>query len=69
MIDSPCFCQSKHRHVPQRLNAAQSARAWTLDPRPVASWLGQAQFRPRKPRQCSSQLDPLHKESGRRLDR
>jgi hypothetical protein len=38
MIDYHCFCQIKHLSAHQGLNAAQIARALTLDPRTVAYW-------------------------------
>jgi len=69
MIDYHCFCQIKHLHAHQGLNAAQIARELTLDPRTVASWLTQEHFRPRKPRQRSGKLDPFKKEIGRMLER
>lgn len=69
MIDYHCFCQLKHLHAHQGLNAAQIARALTLDPRTVAYWLTQEHFRPRKPSQRSSKLDPFKKEIGRMLER
>jgi transposase len=69
MIDYHCFCQIKHLHTHQGLNASQIARELTLDPRTVAYWLTQEHFRPRKPSQRSSKLDPFKPEIGRLLDR
>jgi transposase len=69
MIDYHCFCQIKHLHAHQGLNAAQIARALTLDPRTVAYWLTQEHFRPRKSRPRASKLDPFKPEIGRLLDR
>jgi transposase len=69
MIDYHCFCQIKHLHAHQGLNASQIARELALDPRTVAYWLTQEHFRPRKPRQRASKLDPFKKEIGRMLER
>ena len=51
MIDYHRFCQIKHLHEHQGLNASQIARELSLDPRTVSYWLAQAHFCPRKPRQ------------------
>jgi transposase len=59
MIDYHCFCQIKHLHTQQGLNAAQIARELALDPRTVAYWLGQDHFRPRRSRPHASKLDPF----------
>ena len=67
MIDYHCFCQIKHLHAHQGLNAAQIARELTLDPRTVAYWLTQEHFRPRKSPPRSSKLDPFKPEIGRLL--
>ena len=69
MIDYHCFCQIKHLHTQQGLNASQIARELSLDPRTVAYWLAQKHFRPRKPRPRTSKLDPFKPEIGRMLDR
>jgi transposase len=69
MIDYHCFCQIKHLHAHQGLNASQIARALSLDPRTVAYWLTQEHFRPRKPSQRPSKLDPFKQEIGRMLER
>jgi len=69
MIDYHCFCQSKHLHAPQGLNASQIAKELALDPRTVAYWLAQDHFRPRKPRLYASKLDPFKPEIIRLLER
>src|SRR5262245_23252331 len=69
MIDYHCFCQIKHLHTYQGLNASQIARELSLDLRTVAYWLAQEHFRPRKPRPRTSKLDPFKQEIGRMLDR
>ena len=69
MIDYARFCQIKHLHAHQGLKAAQIAKALTLDPRTVAYWLAQEHFRPRKPRQSPSKLDPFKSEIVRMLER
>ena len=69
MIKYACFCQMKHLHAHEGLNASQIAHALTLDPRTVAYWLAQAHFRPRKPRTCHSKLDPFKPEIVRLLER
>jgi len=51
MIDYAGFCQIKHLHEQQGLNATQIAATLSLDPRTVAYWLTQERFRPRKARQ------------------
>ena len=60
MIDDACFCQSKHRHEPQRLSRSPIAATLSLDPRTVASWLTQERFRSRKPRARTSQSRYSH---------
>jgi hypothetical protein len=69
MIDSHRFCQSKHLHDQQGLNASQIAQAVALDRRTVAYWLTQAQFRPRNPRPSVSKLDPFKPDIVRLLER
>ena len=69
MIDSPRFCQIKHLHEHQGLHAAQSAKTVSLDRRTIAYCLTQDHFRPRKPRQHASTLDPFKPEMVRRLAR
>jgi hypothetical protein len=49
MIAYHHFCQIKHLHEQQGLNASQIANELALDPRTVAYWLAQEPFRPRKP--------------------
>jgi transposase len=68
MIDDAGFCQIKHLQEQQGLSAAQIAAPLSLDPRPVASWLTQERFRPRKARPRSSKLDPFKAQIVRRLD-
>jgi transposase len=69
MIDYPRFCQIKHLHAHQGLNASQIAWEVALDRRTVAYWLPQDHFRPRKPRPHPSQLDPFKPDSVRLLER
>ena len=69
MIDYACFCQIKHLQAHDGLNASQIARTLTLDPRTVAYWLAQEHFRPRKPRQAPSKLDPFKPAMVRMLAR
>ncbi|MBI3304042.1 MAG: IS21 family transposase [Deltaproteobacteria bacterium] len=69
MIDYACFCQIKHLHAREGLNALQIARALTLDPRTVAYWLAQEHFRPRTLRTRHSKLDPFKPEIVRLLER
>jgi hypothetical protein len=69
MIDYACFCQIKHLHAHDGLNASQIAQTLTLDPRTVAYWLAQEHFRPRQSRQRSSTLDPFKPEIVRLLER
>ncbi len=69
MIDYACFCQMKHLHTHEGLNASQIAKTLTLDPRTVSHWLAQEHFRPRKPRQAPSKLDPFKPELVRLLER
>jgi transposase len=69
MIDYHCFCQIKHLHAHQGLNASQIARELTLDPRTVAYWLTQEHFRPRKPRPRASKLDPFKAQIAHLLER
>jgi transposase len=69
MIDYHCFCQIKHLHVHQGLNASQIAHELALDPRTVSYWLAQEHFRPRKPQQHHSKLDPFKAQIVRMLER
>jgi transposase len=69
MIDYHCFCQIKHLHAHQGLNASQIARELALDPRTVAHWLAQEHFRPRTPRPHPSKLDPFKAQIARLLER
>ena len=69
MIDYHRFCQIKHLHAHQGLNASQIAKEVALDRRTVAYWLTQDHFRPRKPRQHASKLDPFKPEIVRLLER
>src|SRR5262249_38928997 len=62
MIDYHRFCQIKDLHERQGLNASQIAKALPLDPRTVSYWLAQGHFRPRKPSQRHSKLDPFKQE-------
>ena len=69
MIDYHRFCQIKDLHERQGLNASQIAKALALDPRTVSYWLAQEHFRPRKPGQRHSKLDPFKQEIVRMLER
>jgi transposase len=69
MIDYAGFCQIKHLHAHQGLSASQIAKALALDPRTVSYWLAQEHFRPRKPSQRHSKLDPFKQEIVRMLER
>ncbi|HKA55917.1 MAG TPA: IS21 family transposase [Candidatus Binatia bacterium] len=69
MIDYHRFCQIKHLHVHQGLNASQIAKEVALDRRTVAYWLTQEHFRPRKPRPHTSKLDPFKPDIVRLLER
>jgi transposase len=69
MIDYHRFCQIKHLHEHQGLNASQIARELSLDPRTVSYWLAQEHFCPRKPRQRPSKLDPFKAQIVRMLER
>jgi transposase len=69
MIDYHCFCQIKHLHAHQGLNASQIARELALDPRTVASWLAQDHFHPRTPWPRTSKLDPFKAQIARLLER
>lgn len=59
MIDYHRFCQIKHLHAHEGLNASQIAQAVSLDRRTVAYWLTQEHFRPRKPRPPHQQTRSL----------
>jgi transposase len=69
MIDYHRFCQIKHLHEQQGLNASQIANELALDPRTLAYWLAQEHFRPRKPTPRPSNLDPFKTEIVRMLER
>ena len=69
MIDYQCFCQIKHLHAHQGLSASQIAKELALDPRTVAYWLAQEHFRPRRPHQRPSKLDPFKQEIVRVLEK
>src|SRR5258708_17479490 len=69
MIDYHRFCQIKHLHEHQGLNASQIAQTVSLDRRTVAYWLTQDHFHSRKPRPHASKLDPFKKEIVRLLER
>ena len=69
MIDYHRFCQIKHLHAHEGLNASQIAQAVSLDRRTVAYWLTQEHFRPRKPRPHASKLDPCKPDIVRLLER
>jgi transposase len=68
MIDYQRFCQIKHLHEQQGLNASQIAQELSLDSRTVAYWLAQEHFRPRKASRRKSKLDPFKKEIVRMLE-
>src|SRR5215475_7318701 len=69
MIDYHRFCQIKHLHDHQGLNASQIAQEVALDRRTVAYWLAQDHFRPRKLRPSMSKLDPFKSDIVRLLAR
>src|SRR5437870_6067566 len=69
MIDYHRFCQIKHLHTHEGLNASQIAQAVSLDRRTVAYWLTQEYFRPRTPRPHASKLDPFKSDIVRLLER
>jgi hypothetical protein len=69
MIDYHRFCQIKHLHDHQGLNASQIAHEVALNRRTVAYWLAQDHFRPRKPRPSTSKLAPFKPEIVRLLER
>lgn len=58
MIDYETFCRIKHLHEQEGLTLAQIARALSLDPRTVRSWIGTGRFRARQAARHSSKLDP-----------
>ncbi|MEM5769032.1 MAG: hypothetical protein AAGU32_12200 [Bacillota bacterium] len=68
MIDFELFARIKNYHEQKGLNAAQIARELELDPRTVANWLSQKQFRARKPVQRPSKLDPFKDSIVRMLE-
>jgi transposase len=69
MINYHDFCQIKHLHDQQGLNASQIANELSLNPRTVSSWLAQEHFRPRKPSTRTSKLDPFKNDIVRMLER
>ena len=69
MIDYHRFCQIKHLHAHQGLNASQIAKELALDPRTVSYWLAQEHFRPRQSTPRSSKLDPFKAQIVRLLER
>jgi len=69
MIDYHRFCQIKHLHANQGLNASQIAQEVALDRRTVAYWLTQDHFRPRTPRPHASKLAPFKPDIVRLLER
>jgi transposase len=58
MINYETFCQIHHLHTHDGLNLAQIARALSLDPKTVSSWLAQSHFRARRSVSRASKLDP-----------
>ena len=69
MIDYHRFCQIKHVHDQQGLNASQLAKEVALDRRRVAYGLTQAHCRPRTSRSAVSKLDPFKPDIVRLLAR
>ena len=69
MIDYPTFLQIKHLHQHDRLTASQIATELGLDQRTVTYWLGEDQYRQRKPVERSSKLDPFKADIVRMLER
>ena len=69
MITYHQFCQIRDLHEQRGLTPSQVARELSLDPRTVAYWLAQEYFRPRKPRQRPSKLDPFKAQIVRMLER
>jgi transposase len=59
MIDFELFTTIKTYHEHKNLSPAQIARELGLDPRTVARWLAEKRFRPRKPADRPSKLDPF----------
>lgn len=68
MIDFDLFARIKNYHEQKGLSATQIARELELDPRTVANWLTQKQFRPRKPVRRPSKLDPFKDSIVRMLE-
>jgi transposase len=68
MIDFDLFARIKNYHEQKGLSAAQIARELELDPRTVANWLSQKQFRLRKTGQRPSKLDPFKDSIVRMLE-
>jgi transposase len=58
MIDYETFCRIKHLHEREGLTLAQIARALSLHPRTVRSWLETERFRPRQSAPRASKLEP-----------
>jgi transposase len=68
MIGYPTFLRIKHLHQQEHLKCSQIARQLGLDDRTVAKWLGEDQYRQRKPCQRSSKLDPFKADILRMLE-
>jgi transposase len=68
MIDFDLFARIKNYHEQKGLSAAQIARELELDPRTVANWLSQKQFRLRKTGKRPSKLDPFKDSIVRMLE-
>jgi len=62
MIDYHSFCQIKYLHEHQGLTISQIAKEVSLNPRTVSYWLAQEHFRPRKPTNRPSKLDPFRSD-------
>jgi transposase len=58
MLDAHGCCPLKGLQEPPGRNGAQMAHAWSLDARPVASWLRHERFRPRQGRPRARTLAP-----------
>jgi len=69
MLDYHRFCQSKHLHAHEGLNASQIAQAVSLARRTGAYWLPQEHVRPRQPQPHPSKLDSCKPAMVRRLER
>ncbi len=68
MIDYELFSKIKNLKEQKGLKVTQIARELAMDPRTVAKWLGEKQFRPKKSTQRPSKLDPLKKDIVRMLE-